>query len=737
MTSQEAAKLHPTQGPPSKENTQLTLPPSTIDFNHSNIDLIKHLTEQNKKLQEENTKFQTKIITLEKNIRQSNLVNKTSITDTSHKFPLPSQIVDKWVAIAKNDINSCFIEFFSYPEITFHLVQEMFFIMQKMIKEKIVLSLNKTLQVFGIEINNNTNNNNTDNEMVKFLFKILKPFLQEFYYEIFINENSSSVKTFNKTFINNFANFYNNEIIPLLHSLNSNRNNNNSNNINSSTSELLFSVDSIIKTQSFKVLMLNIKEVLLYFELSNQQMLLVIDDFISRELSYIEVNKKDNNVINVNGKTLKNQKQLILMNPPIYEDDGKPHPKYKKIILSFDSENEDTNKPLDTINIDSNLNSKNQLCGIPNSNSTKNVTITPGLSLRSGSYQNIYNFTTEQEFECDEEEHLNSYINNAVMHHHTKANTHLINNHELLFDNSNSHLTTDINNNNNNNNNTNNNVDKIRSERITKITDDYSNNLFNRFLKRKSHTRSLSKKSTITNDHITSSNNHNNNVAQTSTQQQNKISKSKLVSPKGDSNTKKAKIFRLKRKGKEFHLEEISTNINPYMFNIHFNPSLINQNYKTKSSHNSNNNINYLTSHHQHHNSNNNLNHKGFKYYNILGTNSPMAFVKTNQINLNSTSNNNWSINGKNENKVSKQSAKTLNGNRSSKGNAVQKKKNVGYSHHKKNSSLEKNVIEHKTNAFTKLDVEHLLNMKDKKQLMELRKTFVQPNVKIQRVWNE
>ena len=108
MTSQEPQKhfLQPSQ---IKDNSQLTLPPSTIDFTQPEFDLIKHLTEQNKKLQEENTKFQTKIISLEKNIRQSNLTNIASITDTSHKFPLPSQILDKWITIAKNDINSCFI----------------------------------------------------------------------------------------------------------------------------------------------------------------------------------------------------------------------------------------------------------------------------------------------------------------------------------------------------------------------------------------------------------------------------------------------------------------------------------------------------------------------------------------------------------------------------------------------------------------------------------------------------
>ena len=713
MTSQEPQQhlLQPSQ---IKDNSQLTLPPSTIDFTQPEFDLIKHLTEQNKKLQEENTKFQTKIISLEKNIRQSNLTNIASITDTSHKFPLPSQILDKWITIAKNDINSCFIEFFSYSEITFHLIQEMFFIMKKMLKDKINTSIHKILNLFGIEINTNTND-----DISKFLFRIMKPFLQEFYYEIFINENSKQVSIFNNTFISNFTSFYTNEIIPLLQKNSSDGNNNK----NNSNSDIISSVNTIIQSQSFKTMLLNIKEVLLYFELSNQQMILNIENFTTRELTYME-NKNKENVINVNGKILKNQKQLILLNPPIYIDDGKPHPKYQKIILAFDIEDESIHKHFYSSNVDGNLNINNQLYPIPNSNSTKNVTATPGLSHRSGSYQNIYNFTTEQENQFDEEEvNINSYLNNFMIHH-TKANTHLINNHEILFDNSTSPLTTDINNNNVNDNN------KLRTERVPKTHEEYSNiTLFNSFLTRKTHTRSLSKKSTIKNEHIAASNNNNN----TNSNQQSKSIKNKIYSVKNNSNPKKAKIFRLKRKGKEFHIEEISTNIKPYMFNINLNQNMIYKNYKTKANHNNHNYINYVTSHHhyyhRHHNSNHNLNNKKFKYSNLIGNNNPNVFIK-----INTNVNNNKSIHGK--------SAKTLNGNRSSKGNngiVVRKKKLIGYAnaYHKKNSSLEKNIIENKTNAFTKMNVDNLLSLKNKKQLAELRKTFAQPNINIQQVWNE
>jgi hypothetical protein len=123
------------------------------------------------------------------------------------------------------------------------------------------------------------------------------------------------------------------------------------------------------------------------------------------------------------------------------------------------------------------------------------------------------------------------------------------------------------------------------------------------------------------------------------------------------------------------------------------------------------------------------LNNKKFKYSNLIGNNNPNVFIK-----INTNVNNNKSIHGK--------SAKTLNGNRSSKGNngiVVRKKKLVGYAnaYHKKNSSLEKNIIENKTNALTKMKVDNLLSLKNKKQLAELRKTFAQPNINIQQVWNE
>ena len=115
--------------------------------------IIAQLTAYNVELQNENTKFQSKIIHLERTLQQhtsSNYKHLLSLTDTTNKFPLPSQILDKWNTFANNDINSCFIEFFAYPELMFHIVQELFFIMQRMMKDSINSLLRKVLSVFGV-----------------------------------------------------------------------------------------------------------------------------------------------------------------------------------------------------------------------------------------------------------------------------------------------------------------------------------------------------------------------------------------------------------------------------------------------------------------------------------------------------------------------------------------------------------------------------------------------------------
>ena len=675
---------------------------------------IAQLSAYNAELQHENTKFLSKIIHLERTLQRfssSNYKHLLSLTDTTNNFPLPSQILDKWNTFANNDINCCFIEFCVYPEVMFHIVQELFFIMQRMMKESVNTLLRKVLTVFGIKC--------SDEECevkCKCLFNVIKPFLQEHYYDIFINEHSAYASAFDKTFMSNFALFYNREILPVVQSSLS----------VSDEMEMFVDVNNIMQSQSFKIMMLHVKEILIYFELSHQQLTLHVDDFTTRELMY--VNDTDKEVIDVNGKTMPNYKKLILLNPPVYVDTNKPHPKYKAIILSYDANDSNVHSCNNNNNEHTRVNSNNQLYTVfMNSNSMKNLVTSPALSLRSSSYRNLYNFTTEHEHErgcgCDNNEdedmqfkttclcnNNNNY--NGHHHHHNKANTN------VFFDNSMSPLSTDANNNNNN-------IDQVRTERISKAhmhNDDNS----------ASHMRSLSKKSTITSDYGINIKNYNTTIHTNNNSNSNsKYTPSLLSSKNKTSNNsnnnnyhkytnQKAKMFHLKRKGKEFHIEELSTNYNaPF---LHSNMIYQNYNSKSNSTKNQSNNskhITYLKSHSKHTHNHKHPFHRGITYNNIIGITSPIAFIKT--ANVHST-----------KTKL-RQSAKTLNCNRSStitnentkntkhKGSNSNSNSNT---HNKKNSSLDKNVIEYKTNAITKVNISNLLSMQNKKQFIEFRKAF-------------
>lgn len=682
-------------------------------------DIIAQLSAHNAKLQHENTKFQSKIIQLERTLQQvassSSHKHLLSLTDTTNKFPLPSQILDKWNTFANNDINCCFIEFCVYPEIMFHIVQELFFIMQRMLKESINGLLRKVLAVFGIK--------GSDDECeakCKSLFNIIKPFLQEHYFDIFINEHSAYASAFDKMFMTNFALFYEREILPVVQSALSLDDN--------SGTELLTSVNNIVHSQSFKAMMLHVKEILIYFELSHQQLTLRVDDFVSREPVY--ANDNDKEVIDVNGKTMPNHKKLILLNPPVYDDTNKPHPKYKAIILSYDANDSAVHCSKEHMRVNSNCNSNSntRLYSVfMNSNSMKNLVTSSALSLRSNSYHNLYNFTMEHEHErgcgcgygCDNNEDedmqfkttcLSNNINNNYNHHchHNKANTN------VFFDNSMSPLSTEVNNNNNNN------IEHVRTERLSKapMSSDDPNN---------ANTRSLSKKSTLTNDYVKNYNTtiHTSNNSNSKYTPSLLSAKAKTSSNSNNNNyhkyaNQKAKMFHLKRKGKEFHIEELSTNFNgPF---LHSNMIYQNYNSKANSTKNQSNNskhITYLKSHSKHAHQHKHPFHRGVTYNNIIGITSPIAFIKA--TNVHSTK------------AKLRQSAKTLNCNRSSTitNESIKNTKHKGSSsnsngntHNKKNSSLDKNVIEYKTNAITKVNISNLLSMQNKKQFIEFRKAF-------------
>ena len=595
----------------------------------SQEETIQNLINQNAKLQEENIKFHNRLITLENNLKEKSEKTYMSYTDTSLNFFLPSEIKTIWETIAYENIGDCFIDFFPQPVITFHLVQEMFYIMQSMIKERIGSILKKTLELLNI-----SQSDSNYEELKSSLFNTMKPFLQNNVIKIFDDENSKSNKTFNDSFCNNFLMFYNQEIIPLL-STPSNEDDNSNNAI-----EENINIYEIVHSISFKKMISNIKRIILFIELNNQQLSFQIDDYITREISFDLTSYKDKDNLNVNGKTKENQSKLILLNPPKIKN-GNNYPNLLKIILPYDQ---------------ANVSSKNNIY-------LKGDLTSPGISLRSTSYQNIYHYTEKEDEVCKSQIDIEDTDN-------TKDDNNKLILNEILYENSTSPVNTDMTN-----------TDKIRTERLSKFIQGkkgehvFFSNCFN-----KSHTRSLSKNSTIS-DKIYSKNN---DIALNS--------------------YKKAKIYRLKRKGKNIQLEELKSS-KFFEFNSKLMPNNQIQKIKPK--------INEEKVFRNNTNSSVNVN--------------PMSFIKTN------TNSHKKGVQLHHAKKLSITSISK----KSTKGALLKGKKNTKSNKSncstttKKTGSVDKNIIEYKTNAVTKVKVDELLSCKNKKQFMDFRKTFVHTSLHI------
>ena len=542
----------------------------------SKEDIISNLLYQNAKLQEENTKYHNKLITLESSFKSK--PSYVSQTNTSINFFLPSEIKNIWESLSI-DIGDCFIDFFSKPTLTFHLLQELIFITQQMLKEKIEHIYNKVLSILDLE---------NSEQIKKDLISSMKPFLQNYVIDIFDKESKRN-KIFDNNICNHFVLFYNTEIFPLM-------NNSNDDEIlhkNYTNDNTAINIYEIVNSKSFKRMISDIKRIILFTELNHQEISFNIDDYLSREISYDNSSYKDRNNFNVNGKCLENQSKIILLQPPVLKS-GNPYPNLQKIVLPFD------------------IIVKNDIIA------------TQGISVRSTSYQNIYHYSEKEEEICKSQEDCD--------------NTNKMN----------SPMNTDISN-----------IEKIRTERLKLITK--NENLILNNLIIKNHTRSLSKNSST-------------------------------------SDKKKGTIYKLKRKGKKIHLEELK-NSKIFEFN-----SLINKkdNKKGKIS------VNDECVFRNNTNTNATINRLNYMKTNTICSKAPSKATHSKRI-----SNSNL-IESK-KNKSNKNLLKKTNSNKS--GCSVNKKKPKQIEN--------KNIIEYKTNANTKIDVDELLSYKYKKNI-DYRKTFIQ-----------
>ena len=94
------------------------------NINKSDVEL-EQLKKENQVLKEENLKLKTEMTIKNESIPHNN--------NTSSNFFLISQIEQIWIEIGENNINECFVDYYSYPDILHEIICKIVNIIQSMI----------------------------------------------------------------------------------------------------------------------------------------------------------------------------------------------------------------------------------------------------------------------------------------------------------------------------------------------------------------------------------------------------------------------------------------------------------------------------------------------------------------------------------------------------------------------------------------------------------------------------
>ena len=103
---------------------------------------LNTLNKKCEQLEIENTKLQNHIFQLEKTIKTYR-DNNTNLDNTSTNCLLNSEFIQLWNEFALVDLINNFIDFECEPKILYHLIQEMFLLMQNEISDYSSLMINK------------------------------------------------------------------------------------------------------------------------------------------------------------------------------------------------------------------------------------------------------------------------------------------------------------------------------------------------------------------------------------------------------------------------------------------------------------------------------------------------------------------------------------------------------------------------------------------------------------------
>ncbi|MCQ2818401.1 MAG: hypothetical protein MJ252_14130, partial [archaeon] len=155
---------------------------------------IEELQDRIEKLTKDINDLQVQKMNLNKKLADINSIKKVGLinNDTGSNFPSSPQIIQTWSDFAKGDIINNFLEFEDYPEIIFHLTQELFILVKEMIIEMEDNYYHKIADILHIELDNNKNSKNylQIKESLSILLRenLETVFNDEEYYNKFIEE---------------------------------------------------------------------------------------------------------------------------------------------------------------------------------------------------------------------------------------------------------------------------------------------------------------------------------------------------------------------------------------------------------------------------------------------------------------------------------------------------------------------------------------------------------------------
>ena len=274
-------------------HTNLPLPASPQSPQSLNLELEK-LQKENEILKQENQKLKTEI-TINPNNK-----NQLHINNTSSNFFLISQIEQTWNEIGENNITECFIDYFAYPDILHEIICNIINIIQSIVSSTISSIISNFMNECNISI---TNQND-----YAFILKKIYVIIKEYHKDVFKKENLFD------SFKNAFCLFMKDHIYVKVNNC------------------LREQTESEIHLNSFKGLYMNLLNVIVFIELSENLVLKVNDKVKDVKVFHMDT---DNKCICVDGLFDKTKQYLVLIPSPTTQKGFVKYCKLYPIVIAY------------------------------------------------------------------------------------------------------------------------------------------------------------------------------------------------------------------------------------------------------------------------------------------------------------------------------------------------------------------------------------------------------------------